>query len=214
MAKTTIAKTAIIYPNVELGEGSIVEDFCIIGVPATGKKPGDEKTVIGKNAHIRSHSIIFAGNVIGDNFGTGVMVTVRENNKIGNNVWIGIKSSVQYQVIIEDDVHIHTQAFIPEHTILKKGCWIGPKVCITNAPFPTSPLAKQKLLGVTVEEMAKIGANATVLPGITIGKNALVGAGAVVTKDVKEGMVVIGNPAREIKKVSELQFETGEKAYE
>ncbi|MFH1915984.1 MAG: DapH/DapD/GlmU-related protein [Nanoarchaeota archaeon] len=209
-----IAKTAIIHPNVTLGEGTIIEDFCIIGVPAPGKKPGDEKTAIGKNAHIRSHSIIFAGNQIGDNFGTGVMVTVRENNKIGNNVWIGIKSSVQFQVTIEDDVRIHTQAFIPEHTTLKKGCWIGPKVCITNAPFPNSPLAKDHFKSVIVEEGAKLGANTTILPGVTIGKNALVGAGAVVTKNVAPDAVVIGNPAREVKKVNELTYDSGEKAYE
>jgi acetyltransferase-like isoleucine patch superfamily enzyme len=211
---THIAKTAIIHPNVELGEGTIVEDFCIIGVPAPGKKEGEEKTIIGKNSHIRSHSVIFAGNHIGDNFGTGIMATVREHNRIGNNVWIGIKSSVQFQVIIEDDVNIHTQVFVPEHSHLKKGCWLGPKVCLTNAPFPKSPLAKEKLLGVTIEEHAKIGANATILPGVTIGKNALVGSGSVVTKDVAEETVVVGNPAHELKKVHELKYSTGEKAYE
>ena len=57
-----------------------------------------------------------------------------------------------------------------------------------------------------VEENAKIGANATILPGIRIGKNALVGAGAVVTKDVPDNAVVAGNPARIIKWADEISY--------
>jgi len=204
---------AIIYPNVDVGEGTVIEDFCIIGCPPRGNKAGELKTTIGRNCLIRSHSIIYAGNRIGDNFQTGNMVTIREENTIGNNVSVGTKSDVQHHVTIEDDVGIHTLAFIPEFSVLKKGCWIGPNVIMTNAPFPRSSLAKENLKGATVEEDAKVGANATLLPGVTIGKNALVGAGAVVTKDVPAETVVVGNPAKQVKKVSELKYETGEKAY-
>jgi acetyltransferase-like isoleucine patch superfamily enzyme len=211
MSKSVIAKTAIIHPNVELGEGSIVEDYCIIGKPSRGKE--EQKTTIGKNAIIRSHTIIYAGNRIGDNFQTGDHATIREENTIGNNVSIGTKSDVQHHVRIEDDVRIHSLSLIPEHTVLEKGCWIGPQVSITNASYPNSALAKENLKGVTVEEHAKIGANATILPGITIGRNTLVGAGAVVTKDVPANAVIVGNPAREIKKIHDLTFDNGKKAY-
>jgi acetyltransferase-like isoleucine patch superfamily enzyme len=53
---------------------------------------------------------------------------------------------------------------------------------------------------------AKIGANVTILPGVVIGENALVGAGSVVAKDVPAGAVVVGNPARVIRKISELPY--------
>jgi acetyltransferase-like isoleucine patch superfamily enzyme len=207
-----IAKTAIIHPNVEIGEGTIIEDFCVIGALPRGKKEGQLKTVIGKNCHIRSHTVIYAGNTICDNFQTGNHVTIREENTIGKDVSIGTKSDVQHHVRIEDGVRIHTLAFIPEHTLLKKGSWLGPHVTITNDFFPKSK-KDDKLRGVTLEEEAKVGANATILPGVTIGKNALVGAGSVVTKDVPANTVVVGNPAREIKKVHELKYPTGEKAY-
>lgn len=213
MTKNSIAKTAIIHPNVDLGEGSIIEEFCIIGKPPRGKKSGELKTSIGKNAIIRSNTIIYAGNSIGDHFQTGDQVTIREENDIGNNVSIGTKTDIQHHVRIEDDVRIHTLAFIPEYTVLEKGCWIGPKACITNAAYPNSSLAKENLKGVIIEENAKVGANATILPGVRIGKNALVGAGSVVTKDVPQNAVVVGNPAREIKKVHDLTFEDGKKAY-
>ena len=195
-----------IYENVDVGRGAVIEDFVIIGEPPRGKKPGELKTTIGKNAIIRSHTVIYAGSVIGDNFQTGHHVMVREENRIGNNVSIGTNSVVEHHVQIEDNVRIHSQAFIPEETILETGCWIGPNVVITNAKYPLSPGVKQKLKGATIRRNAKIGANATLLPGVIVGENALIGAGAVVTRDVPAGKVVVGNPAQVIRDVSKLPY--------
>ncbi len=66
---------------------------------------------------------------------------------------------------------------------------------------------KKELKGPIIEENAKIGANATILPGITIGKNSIVGAGSVVTKDVPPNCVVAGNPAKVINKIDNLPYE-------
>ena len=76
---------------------------------------------------------------------------------------------------------------------------------LTNAKYPKSPSAKKELAGVHIMKNAKVGANATVLPGITIGENALVGAGSVVTKDVAEATVIAGNPAKVIKDVTNVK---------
>ena len=189
-----IAKTAIIHPNVQIGKDVVIEDYCIIGVPI--KSTETEKTVIGDNAIIRSHTVIYAGNVIGDYFQTGNKANIRELNRIGNNVSIGTLSVVEHHVVIGHDVRIHTQVFIPEHSRLEDGCWIGPNVVLTNARYPKAPDAKQTLQGPIIQCNAKIGANVTVLPGINVGKGSLVGAGSVVSKDVPPGIVVIGNPAR------------------
>ncbi len=194
-----VADTAKIYPNVKLGENVTIEDFCIIGAPFGGQ--ANEETIIGDNAVIRSHTVIYAGNKIGNNFQTGNKANIRELNVVGNNVSIGTLSVVEHHVIIEDNVRIHTQAFIPEYSILKKDCWIGPNVVITNAKYPKSPNVKNELKGAVVGELAKIGANATILPGVKIGRNVLVGAGSVVVKDVKDGVIVAGNPARFIRDV-------------
>ena len=192
------------YPGVQLGENVTVEDYVIIGKPSAGKKPGDRETVIGDRTLIRSHTVIYMGNVVGANCQTGHHVLIREDNIIGDSVSIGSHSIVEHHVTIEDDVRIHSQAFIPEFSILKKGCWIGPNAVLTNARYPQSPRAKENLEGPTIGEGAKIGANATILPGVRIGENALVGAGAVVTKDVAPGTVVAGNPAVVINEISEL----------
>jgi len=208
-----IADTAKILQNVNLGENITIEDYVIIGAPPAKRNEGELKTVIGDNAIIRSHSVIYAGNIIGNNFQTGNNVNIREENTIGNNVSIGTKTVVEFKTKIEDNVRIHSQAFIPEYTILKEGCWIGPNVVITNARYPKSLKAKEFLEGVVIEENAKIGANVTILPGITVGKNALVGAGSVVTENVLPDKVMAGNPIKIVKDVQSLEYPNGEKAY-
>jgi acetyltransferase-like isoleucine patch superfamily enzyme len=81
---------------------------------------------------------------------------------------------------------------------------VGPCVVLTNARYPRGRDVKETLAGPRLLAGAKIGANATLLPGVTIGRGALVGAGAVVVRDVPDGAVVVGNPARVIKQVREI----------
>jgi acetyltransferase-like isoleucine patch superfamily enzyme len=198
---------ALVHPNVRLGRGVRLGGFVVLGEPPRGREPGDLETVIGDEATIRSHTVIYAGNRIGRNFQTGHGVMIREENVIGDNVSVGTGSVVEHHVIIEDDVRIHTQAFIPEMSVLHRGCWIGPRVCITNARYPQSRHVKEELAGATIGPGAKIGANATLLPGVKIGAHALVGAGAVVVRDVPDGAVVVGNPARQINRIEHLPYD-------
>lgn len=204
--KADTVMTSKVYANVSLGAGSVLEDFCILGTPPRGKKDGELVTVIGDGAVIRTHTVIYAGNTIGKNFQTGNKVNIREANQIGNDVSIGTLSVIEHHVQIADRVRIHTQVFVPEFSVLEEGCWLGPNVVLTNARYPLSPGVKDQLAGPVIRKGAKIGANATILPGVVIGENALVGAGAVVTKDVPPGAVVVGNPARVIRDISELPY--------
>ena len=199
--------TSIIHPGVRLGDGSVVEDFCIIGAPPRGAAAGEVRTTVGERAVIRSHTVIYAGNVIGANFQTGNKVNIRELNEIGNNVSVGTLSVVEHHVEIADNVRIHSQVFVPEFSVLEEGCWIGPNVVLTNAKYPLSRGVKDQLAGPVIRRGAKIGANATILPGVVIGEHALVGAGAVVVRDVPAGAVVAGNPARVIGQIADLPYE-------
>jgi acetyltransferase-like isoleucine patch superfamily enzyme len=196
--------TSRIFASVDLDDGVELGDFCVIGQPPRGKRAGELPTTIGSGSVIRSHTVIYAGNRIGECFATGHGVMIREENWIGDNVSIGSHSIIEHHVRIGDGVRIHSQAFIPEYSVLEDGSWIGPNVVLTNAYHPLCPKAKECLKGPTIKRGAKIGANATLLPDIIIGENALVGAGSVVVKDVAPGEVVAGNPARVIKQVSDL----------
>ena len=201
-----ISDRAVVYPHVKLGNNCVVEDFAIIGVPHKVSGKNQLETIIGDNSIIRSHTVIYAGNVIGKNFQSGNKTNIRELNEIGDDVSIGTLSVVEHHVKIGDGVRIHSQAFVPEYTIIEDHCWVGPNVVITNAKYPNSPTAKQNLKGVIVKRQGIIGANSTLLPGVAIGEHALVGAGSVVTKDVSPRCVVAGNPARVINRVDHLDY--------
>ena len=194
-----------LYPNVYLSPDSQISEYVIIGVPPRGKEAGELETHIGANAVIRSHTVIYAGNRIGANFQTGHGVMIRELNEIGDNVSVGCHSVIEHHVRIGNKVRIHSNVFIPEYSVLEEGAWIGPNVVFTNALYPLSRNVKATLKGPHLLPGAKIGANATLRPGVVIGRNALVGAGAVVVHDVPDGKVVVGNPARVIKDVSQLE---------
>lgn len=196
--------SAKLHPNVHLGANAALGEFVIVGEPARGKEPGEVETRIGDEAVIRSHTVIYAGNRIGNRFQTGHGALVREDNEIGDDVSIGSHTIVEHHVRIGNHARLHSNVFVPEFSILEEGCWLGPNVVITNARYPLSRDAKKNLKGAHIKRGAKIGANATLLPGITVGENALVGAGAVVTQDVPDGAVVVGNPARVIKRVDEI----------
>lgn len=192
------------YPHVHIGNNVQIGDFVIIGIPPKGKRAGELLTVIGDNSVIRSHTVIYAGTTIGAHFQSGHHVTIREKSEIGSHVSIGTGSCVEHNVTIENNVRVHSQVFIPEYSHLKQDSWIGPNVVFTNAKYPNATNTKARLKGAIVEEFAKIGANATILPSVTVGAHSLVGAGAVVVKDVPERKIVAGNPARILKSIDQV----------
>ena len=127
-----------IHPNVHLGDGAQIGFYSILGHPPRGGEPGELETRIGERAVVRSHTVIYAGSVIGDDFETGHGVLIRESCQVGHDVSIGSHTVVEHHVRIGDGVRVHSNAFIPEETILDSGCWIGPNAVLTNAKYPLS----------------------------------------------------------------------------
>jgi acetyltransferase-like isoleucine patch superfamily enzyme len=199
-----VHSSSLIYPGVQLTADAAVDPYVIVGLPAKNQAAGSIQTVIGARAVLRSHTVIYAGNRIGDDFQTGHGVLVREENRIGNNVSVGSHSIVEHHVEIGNGVRIHSNAFVPEYSVLESECWIGPCVVLTNARYPRSAGVKEALRGPIIRHRAKIGAGAVILPGVIIGEDALVGAGAVIVRDVAAGAVVAGNPARYLRAISEI----------
>jgi acetyltransferase-like isoleucine patch superfamily enzyme len=204
-----IAKTAHVYEGTVLGSGVSIEDFAIVGVrPATA---GEELSAarLGDGVLIRSHSVLYAGTTLGNKTQTGHGALIRESTSIGDEVSIGSHSVVEHHVRIADKVRIHSQVFVPEYSVLETGAWLGPNVVLTNARFPLGREIKKRLEGVWIGACAIVGANSTILPGVRIGNGALVGAGSVVTHDVPDGCVVVGNPAHVLCRVEELRYGDG-----
>jgi len=194
----------VLASPVELGEGALIGDYVVLGALSAGSQAEPPKTRIGPGAVIRSHTVIYAGTSAGARFQTGHGALVRERCEIGDDVSIGSHSVVEHRVVIGNRVRIHSSCFVPEFSILEDDAWLGPMVVLTNAVYPKSAGVKEALKGPIIMRGAKIGANVTVLPGVVIGRDCLVGAGSVVVKDVPDGAVVVGSPARITKNIVDL----------
>lgn len=194
---------ALVEPHVRLGADAVVGPFAWLGAGTSAP------LVIGDGANVRSHTTIYGGNAIGRRFATGHGVLVRADNTIGDDVSIGSHSVVEHDVRIADGVRLHTGVFVPEFTVIEAGAWLGPRCVLTNARYPASRDAKRNLEGCHIGPRARVGANATLLPGIRIGAEALVGAGAVVTRDVPDGEVWVGAPARRVSRVMDIAAYSG-----
>jgi acetyltransferase-like isoleucine patch superfamily enzyme len=193
----------VIHLNVELGEGTIVEEGAIVGQPLRGHSPGELATRVGARGVIRSGTVIYAGTMIGDDFSSGHGAMIREDNLIGDRCSIGTHAVLEPGNRVGSGTRIHSQCFL-EHVTLGERVFLGPGVVFTDDPHPMCPRYLDCVLGATVGDDVSIGGNATILPGVKIGDGSLIGAGSVVTRDVAAGMVVAGSPARVMKPVKEL----------
>jgi acetyltransferase-like isoleucine patch superfamily enzyme len=199
----------IVYPRVEIGEGTVLEEPVIIGRPPRGREPGELPTIIGRDGIVRPFTTIYAGTTIGDRFQSGQGASIREGNRIGHDVSVGTNAVLEFDNTVGDHVRIHSGAFL-ELTVVEDHVFIGPNVVFTDDPHPMGcPRWRECRGGVTVRRLARIGANSTLLPGVVVGTNALVGAGSVVTRDVPDGAVVAGNPARVVGRVEDLKCYPG-----
>ncbi|MCK9254288.1 MAG: N-acetyltransferase [Bacteroidales bacterium] len=146
----------------------------------------DQGCIIGKGTKIWHFSHIMSNSVIGENCNIGQNVVISPDVVLGNNVKVQNNVSIYTGVSCEDDV------------------FLGPSMVFTNIINPRSAIVrKDSYLKTKVKKGASIGANATIICGHDIGKFAFIGAGAVVTKEVADYALVVGNPARQTGWMSE-----------
>lgn len=124
-------------------------------------------------------------------------VVIQDNVRIGNNCKIGANSFIEKNVSIGNQVTIKNNVAIYTGVTIEDNVFLGPSCVFTNVINPRSFISKKAEFRPTViRHGATIGANATILCGHTIGRYAMVGAGSVVTKDVPDHAMVVGNPAK------------------
>lgn len=204
-----IGDNTVIYDNVVIGDNTIICNDCVIGEPDCSYYDNIDNflnptTIIGKNSLIRSHSIIYSGNIIGDNFQSGHRITIREKNVFGCHCSIGTLDDIQGYSEFGDYCRLHSNIHIGQKSKLGNYVFVYPYVVFTNDPTPPSDIC----VGPIVGDFSQIATGSVLLPGVKIGKHCLVGAGSVVGMDVDDYQLVLGVPAKSIKDVRDIRDRT------
>ncbi len=149
-----------------------------------------------KNVRIHETAEVSDEAVIGEGTSIWHYCQIRERVSIGKNCNFGKGVYVDFDVVMGDNVKAQNRVNIYHGVVIEDDVFLGPSMTFTNDMFPRSFIDDFAVYKTLVKKGASIGANATIICGITIGRYAMVGAGAVVTKDVPDHALVLGNPAR------------------
>lgn len=182
----------IIHPTAEIGEGTIIDEYCII-------KAGVK---IGKNCRLYPQVLIMPDTTIGDNCIIGDGASIREGCTIGKGTTIGSKVRVECHTKIGNFVSIETQSHITAFMTIEDYVFIGGAVMSTNDMRMRWKREGhgENLKGATLKRACRIGSGAILLPAIVIGEGSVINIGEVVRKDVPPNCLFFTKRGREIYK--------------
>jgi len=204
-----IGHNVVIHEGTRIGDGSFVDDGCVLGrVPrsgATSRKKASKglpPLEIGRNCVISALVILYRGTKIGNDVMIGDLVSIREQNVIGDETIIARLISMEPRTVIGQRVRTAAVTHLTSDMIIEDDAFIGSHISTTNDNKMGRGVAGV-YKGPYIKRGARIGSNATLLPGVVIGEQAVVAAGALVSRDVPDRKVVMGVPARVIRDVPE-----------
>lgn len=211
-----LGNNVVLHDDTEIGREVRIDDGSVIGklplrsqLSAVTHALALPPAVVGDRCLIGTHAVIYRGATIGPGVLIADLASVREQTSIGDLTIIGRGVAVENQVCIGKRCKIETGAYITAMSKIADLCFVAPEVTFTNDNYVgRSEERFQHFGGVTMERGARVGANATVLPGIVIGADALVAAGSVVTRNVAPRMLAMGAPARAVRFVPSEQLLT------
>jgi acetyltransferase-like isoleucine patch superfamily enzyme len=204
-----IAETAIVYPGTIVPDDCTILDYAVVGKQptlsprSTAKQEQLPPLELGPGTVVSTGAIVFAGTRIGAHVIIGDQACVRERCAVGDDVVIGRGSLVENDTTIGALTKIQANAYVTAYSTLEEEVFIAPGVLTTNDNFMGRTEQRHELRrGPTIRRGARVGGGAVLCPGVEIGEEAYVGAGAVVVRDVPPRVVVVGNPARQIREVA------------
>jgi len=209
-----IGHHVVIHPGVKIGNNVRIDDHTVIGkMPmkaansALTKEGNFPPAEIGDNCIIGTSVVLYVGCKLANNMLVADFASIREDVEIGEYTIVGRGVTIEQRVRIGKRCKIETETYVTAITEIGDYCFIAPEVTFTNDNFMGRSKERFKYhKGVTLKTGARIGANATLLPGITIEEDGQVAAGSVVTKDVPAKKIVLGVPARVFRDVPEAQL--------
>lgn len=203
-ARCAIGSGVVIHAGTCLGDGVRVDDHAVIGkAPMRARRSAMTQSAalapaeIGDECLIGTAAVIYAGARVGERVLIADLATVREHVEIGDETIIGRNVTIENRCSIGARCKIETNAYVCALSTVGDACFIAPEATLTNDDFlGRSEKRFEHHGGPTLETGARVGANATILPGRRVAPDGLVAAGAVVTHDVSARTVVMGVPAR------------------
>lgn len=200
----TLGHNVVIHADVEIGDEVKIGDNTVIGkIPMRAKMSAITKdeslppAVISNGVLVGSQVVIYRGCKIGNSVFIADFASIREHAEVADDTIIGRGVIVENKVKIGKRCKVETNAYICALSNIEDYCFIAPMVTFTNDNFLGRTEKRfQYHGGPSIKLGARIGANATILPGLVVGEDALVAAGSIVTKDIPPRKIVMGAPAR------------------
>jgi acetyltransferase-like isoleucine patch superfamily enzyme len=199
----------VVHDGVVIGDGVVIQDNVVLGKrpklgPTSGTAPlGDARLVIGDGASICANAVVFSAATIGSGAIIGDQAYVRERTSIGAGTVVGRGSAIDNDVTVGDRVRIQTLVYITGFSVLEDDVFVGPGTITTNDDTMNRHGEDLPLRGATLRRACRVGGNVTITPGVEVGEEAFVAAGAVVTTDVPPRTLVMGVPARVVRRVGD-----------
>lgn len=197
----TLYEDSVILSNTHLFDNVVMGRMPEAAGGLSRKLKGNYGTTkIGRNCSVGVNAVVYRGVQIGDDVLLGDSCSIREECLVGNKVIVGRAVMINYNAKIGNGTKIMDCACITGNMVIGKDVFIS--MCVSSANDNTlgrSEYSPKHIKGPIIEDNARIGVGANLLPGTRIGENAIVGASAVVTKDVPQNAVVMGIPARIIR---------------
>ncbi len=213
-AKCQIGHNVVVHEGTKIGSNVRIDDNSVIGkqpMRAAFSTLKSESTmdpaVIGDNCLIGAGVVIYAGCTLGRKVLVADQASIREDVGVGDCTIVGRGVSIENHTVVGSYVKLETGSYITAHSVVEDGCFIAPMVCTTNDNFMGRTEERFKhTKGPHIKRGGRVGANATVLPGLVVGEDGVVAAGSVVTKDVPAYKTVLGAPAKEFRDTPEEQL--------
>ncbi len=209
-----IGHHVVIHPDTVIGDHVRIDDHATVGkLPMKAANSALtqiaqlDPTQIESGVMLGTSAIIYRSARIASKALVADQASVRELSSVGEMTIIGRGVTIENMVIVGARTKVEAGAYIATFSAIGDDCFIAPEVTVTNDNFlGRTEERKKHFKGITLEDGGRVGANATLLPGLTIGGDGVAAAGAVVTKDIPEAEVVAGVPARSFGQVPTEQL--------